>query len=402
MAKEQENLFNLENLAFSSTKRKSKSQHKETQENILRRMAVSADVLEDDLKKIGQGKDYDSILELLLRDQTKGIERFSVPVIYKGTILSEEYDFHMPHHIIWATDNYRLRGEGYQIADEIDVSAITGRKKRIIRPRAIKSKEEQRRRIKQKAEVFTPSWVCNAQNNLIDEAWFGCKDVFNHENTDQTWTTNPKRIRFPKSQGRTWLDYVNERRLELCCGEGPYIVSRYDATTGELIPIRERIGLLDRKLRVVRENIKPRKDLSLDENMRRWREGAYKAIRSIYGFEWQGDNLLLARENILVSFIEYFYDYCEEYHLDAQLKTSTLAHVAYIISWNIWQMDGLKYIIPYSDQNIVRQNELNFEPDSKHLPENKDGIYAKIAHWTGKGREKYHQTFEFRDLINNK
>jgi len=30
-----------------------------------------------------------------------------------------------------------------------------------------------------KAEVFTPSWVCNEQNNLIDEQWFGRKNVFN-------------------------------------------------------------------------------------------------------------------------------------------------------------------------------------------------------------------------------
>lgn len=26
-----------------------------------------------------------------------------------------------------------------------------------------------------KAEVFTPSWVCNAQNNLVDNQWFGKK-----------------------------------------------------------------------------------------------------------------------------------------------------------------------------------------------------------------------------------
>ena len=27
--------------------------------------------------------------------------------------------------------------------------------------------------IRGKAEVFTPSWVCNCQNNLVDDAWFG-------------------------------------------------------------------------------------------------------------------------------------------------------------------------------------------------------------------------------------
>lgn len=48
-------------------------------------------------------------------------------------------------------------------------------------PRVLKDKQLQADRTKDKAEVFTPSWVCNAQNNLIDEAWFGRKDVFNTE-----------------------------------------------------------------------------------------------------------------------------------------------------------------------------------------------------------------------------
>ena len=35
----------------------------------------------------------------------------------------------------------------------------------------------------------------------------------------------------------------------------PYLVSRYDTTTGEQIPIEKRIGLLERKLRIINENI---------------------------------------------------------------------------------------------------------------------------------------------------
>ena len=43
-------------------------------------------------------------------------------------------------------------------------------------------------------------------------------------------------------------------RLEITCGEAPFLASRYDTTTGEVIPIPERIGILDRKLRIVTEN----------------------------------------------------------------------------------------------------------------------------------------------------
>ena len=32
----------------------------------------------------------------------------------------------------------------------------------------------------------------------------------------------------------------------------------------------------------------------------------FRALKSIHGFEWQGDNLILARENVLYTFIDYY------------------------------------------------------------------------------------------------
>jgi hypothetical protein len=195
-------------------------------------------------------------------------------------------------------------------------------------------------RTKDKAEVFTPSWVCNAQNNLIDEAWFGRKDVFNREITSEdgahAWVPTKGKIRFPKNDDqKTWKKYVTENRLEVTCGEAPYLVSRYDTTTGEPIPLRNRVGLLDRKLRVVSENT---------ENSGDWLEWARKAFMHTYGYEWQGDNLLLAREALLYTFIEYFKDKFPE----ETLKKPSIVGIARIISWNIWQMDGIKMVVPNS------------------------------------------------------
>lgn len=88
-------------------------------------------------------------------------------------------------------------------------------------------------------------------NNYADEQWFGQKNIFNFENEEEhTWEVNENKI--PFDEKRTWKAYVDSQRLEITCGEAPYLVSRYDATTGELIlpPIR-RIGMLDRKLRIV-------------------------------------------------------------------------------------------------------------------------------------------------------
>ena len=76
-----------------------------------------------------------------------------------------------PVNIFWATNNYADMGVGYQYADQITIESITGKNSEIIKPRAIKSREMQQQRSREMAEVFTPSWICNKQNNLVDNAW---------------------------------------------------------------------------------------------------------------------------------------------------------------------------------------------------------------------------------------
>ncbi len=88
---------------------------------------------------------------------------------------------------------------------------------------------------------------------------------------------------------------MRSTRLEVACGEAPYITSRYDATTGEPIPLTRRVGLLDRKLRLVSENC---------HTSGEWLEAAREAYQSTYAFEWQGDNLLLAREALYYTYLE--------------------------------------------------------------------------------------------------
>lgn len=156
-------------------------------------------------------------------------------------------------NIIWATDDYGHLGGSYYSKCAIQYHLITGNSGNIIQPRVLKSRENQIVRTKSKAEVFTPSWVCNAQNNLVDCAWFGRSDVFNIE-TQKSWVSTREKIIFPKEKNRTWEKYVDDKRLEITCGEAPYLVSRYDAVSGKYIELEERIGLLDRKLRIVNEN----------------------------------------------------------------------------------------------------------------------------------------------------
>lgn len=154
-------------------------------------------------------------------------------------------------NIIFATDAYQENGDDFKETSQITVQKLLGYDKISIRPRVEKEADEQLARTRKKAEVFTPSWIVNKMNNHCDEEWFSRPNVFNTESgTD--WVTNQEPIAFEGK--KTWKSYVDSKRLEITCGEAPYVVSRYDAATGEIIPIKERIGILDRKLRVVNEN----------------------------------------------------------------------------------------------------------------------------------------------------
>ena len=296
-------------------------------------------------------------------------------------------------NIFWATDNYADLGTGYQYADPITVESITGKNGNVIKPRAVKSREMQQQRSREMAEVFTPSWICNKQNNLVDNAWFGWDNMFNTEvdNPDgsHSWIPSAGKITFP--EGKTWRDYINENHLEITCGEAPYLVSRYDTVTGEPIPIERRIGLLDRKLRVVGENT---------ETSGEWLKAAQSAYMSTYGYEWQGDNLVLAREALLYTFIDY---YKAKFDREPQLKS--LQYIAYIISWNIWQMDGLRGVIPGSCHRVRQTLQSLFDTNEtlqacegcqKNDIHKHNGTYCRIKDW------KNDQTLTFVSLLKKK
>lgn len=227
-------------------------------------------------------------------------------------------------NIIFATDAYEGVAFNTPITRKILASNAVD-----IRPRVLKSTEEQTLRTRRKAEVFTPAWICNKMNNHCDAEWFGRENVFNREQ-EQDWIPEEKRIKFPED--KTWKDYVDSTRLEITCGEAPYLVSRYDTATGEVIPIPRRIGLLDRKLRIINENAETRKT---------WNQWVYRAFESVYGYEYQGDNLLIARINLLETFCEYTRERWNEDPTDSMLR-----RIANIISWNLWQMDGIHGIVP--------------------------------------------------------
>ena len=308
------------------------------------------DVLENDIAEIDP-----KILKLLLNDKTTG------------------------ENILWCTKDYESYGDGYEEKSQMSVELITGSFSNVIQPRAAKSKAVQEMRAKKRAEVFTPSWICNEQNNQIDDEWFGRKGVFNIA-TGTGWITVGEKISF-EGKKKSWKTYVDSKRLEVTCGEAPYLVSRYDTTTGDLIPVYERVGLFDRKMRIVNENC---------ESDEEWIKWSLRAVRSVYGYEFQGDSVLIARENLLYDYIDYY-----KTRFNREPEIELLKTVANIIAWNIWQMDGLRCVVPYSCRDTVETEtkitlmgtqEVSTVTPCPGCSKNDlfahNGIYCRIFDWT--------------------
>lgn len=292
-------------------------------------------------------------------------------------------------NIIWATDPpEELQTVMYEPVT--DRSQITIKQLRlthyeVVLPRMMKQTDTQQQRTRKKGEVFSPAWVCNKMNNALDADWFrglGAEESAGQFTVElpQGWQTVETPVQFPVCKGRTpaWVQYVQSRRLEVTCGEAPFLASRYDAATGEMIPVARRIGILDRKLRVVSENAATEEE---------WRKYATHAVQSTYGYEYQGDNLLLARVNLLLTYAE---------HLQARWQRKPtkeeLQPIATIISWNLWQMDGLHLSVPGGKpQPETEQLDLfsMFGAAKPQLPT----VSCKVKNWR-KGSHGTAQNFE--------
>ena len=261
------------------------------------------DVSETSLRQRGQ------ILDILLIDRSLTTKRKS-------------------HNIRWATDSYIDQYHGdkrhrnpYSPTSEIQRELITGKHNLLIQPRAAKSREEQVKRTKDKAEVFTPLDVVKQMNGDV-----------------------ARNLNLPPNH--TWQDFVSARWLEITCGEGPFIASRYNpvSSSKQIIKPANRVGFLDEKLKLVNKYC---------DNIDDWLHWAEVALKACYGYEFQGDSLLIARENVLMTMNDFYkVKFDDEPNLESQaevdggLSTEQLEHFAEIVSWNIFQMDGLNYTIP--------------------------------------------------------
>ena len=160
-------------------------------------------------------------------------------------------------------------------------------------PRWEKSRAVQRARTKSKAEVFTPtSLIARILALTVRECG---EDIYS---PDKTF-------------------------VEPCCGEGAFLLTRRDQNTGATIDVQNRVGVLDRKLLGIDTD---------DENA--WKEVALQCLESVYGYEYSGDSLTLARVNVYLTMTEH------AAHRGYTWSETELDAIAETIAQHIWQVDG--------------------------------------------------------------
>ena len=145
-----------------------------------------------------------------------------------------------------------------------------------------------------------------------------------------------------------------------------------------MIPVARRIGILDRKLRVVSENAATEEE---------WRKYATHAVQSTYGYEYQGDNLLLARVNLLLTYAEHLQARWQRKPTEEELQA-----IANIISWNLWQMDGLHLSVP-GGKPQPEAEQLDLFSMFGAAEEQPPTVSCKVKNWR-KGSHGTTQNFE--------
>lgn len=252
------------------------------------------------------------------------------------------------NNIIWATDNYIKYGRSnYAATTQIRSELIVDQ---IITPRVLKSREHQKERTKSKAEVFTPTWIVKKQNEFVE-----CDYLKDDLET-----------------------YIKRKWLEITCGEAPYMATRYDMETGSLIALKNRVGFVDKKLQRINTEVTDKAE---------WQRLVEEAYKASYGFEWSGDSLLLARANLLYTYRDYYLAKWGQEPIYGLFED-----IAEIISYNIFQMDGLKYIIPLTErkEKVVELQMLLFE--EKEVEEKwviHPGKRVRIMNWNTKKMEYF-------------
>lgn len=237
-------------------------------------------------------------------------------------------------NLIWGTDDLKYLGAGWRKEQELQEETAFGEALRLVVPGTDRlgprAGAKKAGRQKEGPQVLSAA-EANRRNNARDEQWFGQSSVFNSVWGD-TWITRAEPVRFPARKNRSWHQYIDARFLEKDFAVPQCLVSRFDAASGGLIPRGDRIGVLDRKLRIAAEQAPAAE----------WAKWAFRALESCYGYAYRGDDVAAARIDVLLTLRKAF-----AAALGREPDAREWRRAARIASWNLWQMDGKTGTIPY-------------------------------------------------------
>ena len=139
-----------------------------------------------------------------------------------------------------------------------------------VSPHYLRTQSDRKQRAQKQAEVVTPLKLVKMMvDNLVKES----PEIVN-----------------------SWQALAKSTVLEPACGETPFITTRYDIETGDIIPLNKRVGFLDRKFAEIDKAVNNEKD---------WLKWAFEAVNSVWGFDADGGSVLIARTNIVNTFADH-------------------------------------------------------------------------------------------------
>lgn len=280
------------------------------------------------------------------------------------------YDRTTKRNIIWASDAHAGLGDAYRSSGEIRLELITGDRSGVIKTRARKELSQRSDRTRKNGEVFTPLWICRKMIDYADEMQHSEAEAAAHGGKITKKTAH--------RGSEQWQRYIDSRRLEITCGEAPYLVSRYNVATGEEIPAPERTGILDRKLHAVDEHTATESE---------WLKWAFRAFEATYGYELLGDSLLIARVNLFMTFDEYLLR-----RWNRKPSAKEYQRLIRIITWNVWQADGLTGKVPRFEQwngEHMQRGLFDGLEDYTDETQNGEAPYCRVFDWRSRRAYEY-------------
>ena len=198
----------------------------------------------------------------------------------------------------------------------------------------------------------------NRKLNSLDAAWFGHEPAFNTESASG-WQTLSEPVAF--DDPFHWKKYVIRPVFLFQAGRGQALVFRPFALGAQPMPYEKRMGILDRRLRIISENTREESE---------WLRWAESALQSLYGTDSSPLSIFQARLSAIMAVRE---AYAQRF--GAQLPVREEKYMVTTLCWNLFQMDPVTGCsFPVEEKPAPVQLSLFETPAAQSSEQDRDGL----------------------------